>query len=275
MLSIRSLVLLLVTSLSLVEATRYCQCENPTFNRKFSGINQACTQLSDDWCATNCNFLSNLNCNYCQWIPSGPEPIQDYAQLKAWCGSQQGVDPTTGQSYQGTDLFCYSNINKINCGNCGGCAYNANSFFKRDEEALMVSMPEHHLSKRVPQLDPDQSGNNVDVNAIVTVQFQEFGITLLQKQCKGLYVAAATYVAKAYSGIHSCTPSGIGSSVVGLQCSGVENLATALVDNFAALCQSQGGHVFQGPIEALDTPKGNGIPGLRKRSEDVRVHFVG
>lgn len=107
-----------------VSATRYCQCENSAHDRIFPGINQACSQLGSNWCATNCNTFG-ANCDYCQWKPKGDTPDNDYHRLVSWCGQQTGSDDKG--SYTGTQVSCYSynNIRKEGL-LYGGCAYENN-----------------------------------------------------------------------------------------------------------------------------------------------------
>ncbi|KAK3318891.1 hypothetical protein B0H66DRAFT_591538 [Apodospora peruviana] len=76
--------ILTLAALRGVVATLYCQCENDTYDRIFPGIQQVCRTLSDDWCSTNCN-VSGTNRDYCEFIPKGYGPTEDYAKLKSWC----------------------------------------------------------------------------------------------------------------------------------------------------------------------------------------------
>ena len=97
----------LLLFLSSVTATRFCQCENPTYDRIFPGINNVCESLGKDWCSTNCNTVG-YNCDYCQFKPAGYGSGDDYHKLVSWCGKQQGYNSGSETHYKGTDVFCYS-----------------------------------------------------------------------------------------------------------------------------------------------------------------------
>ena len=107
-----------------VSATRYCQCENPQHDRIFPGINEVCAELDDNWCSTNCNIFRR-NCDYCQWKPRGAGTDEGYQRLKQWCYQQSGVDGD-GNSYYGTDVFCYSYKNMNKDWSLTGCSYENN-----------------------------------------------------------------------------------------------------------------------------------------------------
>ncbi|KAG8525635.1 uncharacterized protein KY384_009279 [Bacidia gigantensis] len=119
-----SLTILAVFS-SLTSATRFCQCENPSYDRKFPGIQEVCSGMGPDWCATNCNFWVH-NCDYCQFKPAGSGSDADFAKLKSWCGNQQGYDSGNQDYYKGTDVFCYSYRNRVEQGGYTGCRHENN-----------------------------------------------------------------------------------------------------------------------------------------------------
>ncbi|KAL8741520.1 MAG: hypothetical protein Q9190_005880 [Brigantiaea leucoxantha] len=118
--------LILALSSSLVSATRFCQCENPSYDRIFPGINNVCDGMGEDWCSTNCNSVG-YNCDYCQFKPAGYGSDADFAKLKAWCGQQEGYDSGKQISYKGTDVFCYSYKNRREKPwHQGGCTHENN-----------------------------------------------------------------------------------------------------------------------------------------------------
>ena len=100
------IVLVLVTAVVHVSATRFCSCENPTYDRRFSGINAVCGDLGPDWCKTNCGAFG-VDCDYCQFKPAGTGSDEAYDRLKTWCYSQTGYDFKSQKSYKGTSVECY------------------------------------------------------------------------------------------------------------------------------------------------------------------------
>ncbi|KAM7185293.1 hypothetical protein V8F33_012471 [Rhypophila sp. PSN 637] len=243
-----------------VAATLYCQCENPSYDRIFPGINEICSQLSDDWCSTNCSFASRSNCDYCQYTPKGFGPDADYARLKNWCGKQQGS--SGGVPYHGRDVFCYSYDNKARCATCGGCSYENNGYRKLRARDVVDECP--------VGADPDECTDRAAPDAWVTFEAKNIlGHIDESDDCGPIYPAAAQHIAAAFTGVSGCkvtTNQGSANDLL-VTCTSLlgdpghnsNNLHT-----FQSGCASAGGLEFDDNNGLIERSVGNGDGDLVK-----------
>jgi len=243
-------------------ATMYCQCENPGKHRIFPGINQICSELSNDWCSTNCN-IGGKNCDYCEWKPAGSSPDEDYAKLKKWCGQQSGYDSGSQTYYKGTDVFCYSNSNKARCSTCGGCAYNDNSFFKRSESVSPLDGAPAPSVGRREAYDGDSDLEAPDASVALDVQPSgEEGSAALARECQLLYPGAAKEMAELLGEDDACKTGASEADRYSVTCEPEsDTLANDITDAFTLICDGYGGQQFDGGV-------------VEKRAAEVNIHFM-
>jgi hypothetical protein len=244
-------------------ATMYCQCENPSHDRIFPGINNICADLSWDWCSTNCNIFGK-NCDYCEWIPAGASPDADYDRLKKWCGEQSGYDSNSQTYYKGTDVFCYSNSNKASCSSCGGCAYNDNSFFKRSEESVspLSGAPAPSVGRRAAY-DGDSDLEAPDASVALDVQPSgEEGSAALARECQLLFPGAAKEMAELLGEDDACKTGTSEADRYSVTCEPESDIvANDITDAFTLICDGYGGQEFDDGV-------------VEKRAAEVNIHFV-
>lgn len=229
------IVLVLVTAVVHVSATRFCQCENSSFGRIFPGINQICRDLSADWCSTNCN-TAGRNCDYCQFKPAGTGNDEDYARLKAWCSSQTAYDSSSQTSYAGTSVECYSARNAASQPTLDffGCRHQDNGDFAPKQPA--PANPDQATTKPAPR-------GATDVNFYSTVSKN---LRLTGHNCDYIYPSAANKIKDQFLAEHTdCSVDSNRSQSPGvnyLRCPYTsENVVATYEKDLDILCETLGG----------------------------------
>ncbi|KAG8528275.1 uncharacterized protein KY384_007192 [Bacidia gigantensis] len=172
-----------------VSATRYCQCENEQYGRIFSGINEVCSTLSNDWCSTNCNVAAK-NCNYCQFKPAGYGNDADYESLKSWCYKQEGYDLQTDKYFKGSIVYCYSAKNAIpQSWYDPSCGHQSNGDWDKTPQ-----QPAPPAETNVTQVPPS--------NYLIVNYWLKKVNRLGSHECKDIYKSAINKVASAFLSLH-------------------------------------------------------------------------
>ena len=210
-------------------ATRFCQCENPKFNRIFPGINNICNQLpQSDWCSTNCDMVGG-NCNYCQFKPRGGGKV-DISQLKAWCGKQYAFD-LNGKTYHGDTVYCYSYAQRAkNPWYSDGCTHENNG-------------------------DDDPAPSHPPPEGVVDVRIDAKGSWIVW-QCYSLYKGTTQTIGQNMLAVDTCKTIFNEPEHVRIGCQPASAKdSIQLVDSFRANCSEIGGGTFGMQQKSKNHPK--------------------
>ncbi|RGP62956.1 hypothetical protein FSPOR_8940 [Fusarium sporotrichioides] len=105
-------------------AMQYCACENSSAAVRYVGIQDACSELSSDWCTSDCDEFGD-NCDVCKLTGDGDANAEDTDKLQAWCDEQEGFNADTEATFTGGVIQCYESeqewMDETECFACTDC----------------------------------------------------------------------------------------------------------------------------------------------------------